>query len=173
MFGIINPPSEANANTSMAMMMSTLTASNPDLAAADAYVNSKTAGMDAANTWGGNINLAGFPEWSHSFVAENVLYARSVMALNPDIVKDDGSIDLNTNAPLSWPSDLNAASSSVSTLPTPTAAAGSASSAASPPAASSAGQASPTGNTSGAAATKVLSGSVLAAAAVAGAFLAL
>ena len=74
MFGIINPPSVANAQTSVALQMSNLTSSSPDLNAMATYVNSQTVGNLQASTWGQNIDLAGLPDWSHEFVAENVLY---------------------------------------------------------------------------------------------------
>lgn len=54
--------------------MSTLVSANPDLAAMDSYVNSQTSGNLQASTWGQNIDLAGLPEWSHPYVAENVMY---------------------------------------------------------------------------------------------------
>lgn len=171
MFGIINPPSIDNAaNTSMAMMMSSLTASNPSLASAASYVNSMTAGMEAVSTWGGNVDLANFPDWSHSFVAENVLYARTFMAQNPDVVKEDGSIDLSTNAPLIWPADLSnavaAASASASAAAPPATAAASA--------ASAAASAAATGSsTTNGASAKVISTGLLAVVTIAGAFLAL
>lgn len=176
MFGIINAPSVTNnVNTSVAMMMSSLTATNPTLASEASYVNKMTAGMEAANLWGGNIDMSAFPDWSHQYVAENVLYARSFMAQNPDVVMEDGSINLNTNAPLVWPGDLSvaaaaaASSSAASAASTPSASASD-----SPSGASSAAAGSATGGakTNGAT-SKAVSSTLLIAATIVGAFIAL
>ncbi|KAI0798073.1 hypothetical protein C8Q75DRAFT_801965 [Abortiporus biennis] len=130
MFGIINPPSAAtpDTNTSMANMMSSIMAANPDMSAMAAYTNSKAGSSQVANNWGGNIDLASLPDWSHSLIAENVLYNRAFMGSNPDVINTDGSINMNVNAPLAFPNDLspsnNAAAGSSSAAPasaTPTA----------------------------------------------------
>lgn len=55
--------------------------------------------------------MAAFPDWAQSFVAENVLYTRNFLASNPEVLKEDGSIDLSTadSTPLAIPQDLAAA----------------------------------------------------------------
>jgi len=175
MFGIINPPSVANANTSVSTQMPALVAANPDLSAMNAYVNTQTTGNLAASTWGQNIDLAGLPDWAHTYVAENVLYARTFMAQNPDVINPDGSINMETTAPLMFPADLsgtaNAASASSSASSTPSAAAATAPPSSSP-STSPSSAASGAGTVSGAGRT-VVSGGLFAVAAIAASFLAL
>jgi hypothetical protein len=87
---------------------------NPDVATY-ASITKKNAGNNtAAANWGGNMDLSQLPAWSHSLVAENVLFTRNFLASNPEVLKDDGSIDLSTSAstPLMIPQDVAAALSS-------------------------------------------------------------
>jgi hypothetical protein len=73
--------------------------------------------------WGGNINMASLPAWSHQFVAENVLFTRNFLASNSEVLKDNGFIDLSSagSTPLMIPQDLSAALSNAapSTSATP------------------------------------------------------
>ena len=73
MFGIINPPNQYNAQTSVMNMMPALVSNSSDLAAMAAYTNNMTKGNLQATMWGQNIDLAQMPEWSHSYVMENVM----------------------------------------------------------------------------------------------------
>ena len=73
MFGIINAPNLANANTSVGMMMSSMVSNNSDLSAMWSYASNMTKGNLQASMWGMNINLANMPTWSHSLVMENVM----------------------------------------------------------------------------------------------------
>lgn len=111
MFGIINPPSNFGSGTSVSLMMSQWTASNPDLAAYSAITSNLTQDNVAASRWGGNIDVAKLPEWSHPLVAENTLYTRSFLAANPDTLSADGSIDLSKSdsTPLMIPQDISVA----------------------------------------------------------------
>ncbi|KAH8099471.1 hypothetical protein BXZ70DRAFT_973798 [Cristinia sonorae] len=170
MFGVINPPSLANANTSVGMQMSSLVSANPDLADMSSYVNKQTSGNLKASTWGQNIDLAGLPDWSHRYVAENVLYARTFMAQNPDVINPDGSINMETNAPLMFPVQLAANNAAAAASSTASSAAASATSAAAAPTGSSAPSGS--GYSSGAGKTAV-SGGVLAVVVLVASFLAL
>ncbi|THH32109.1 hypothetical protein EUX98_g2068 [Antrodiella citrinella] len=177
MFGIINPPNVANngVSTSVASQMSNLTASNPSLSAMNSYVATQTTGNLQASTWGETIDLAGMPDWASPYVAENVLYARTFMAQNPDVINPDGSINMNTNAPLMFPTDLSgaaavAASSSGALVAPAATSAVSAVSAPSTTPSSAAGAAS--NSTSGAGKT-VISGGVFAVAAIVASLLAL
>lgn len=117
MFGIINPPSDFGSPTSVSGMMQGMVSSDPALEAYAAYSANVTQGKAGSN-WGGSISLDGMPDWSHSLVAENVLYTRNLLAMNPELVKDDGSIDMNSfgTTPLMIPADvsstINAATSS-------------------------------------------------------------
>ncbi|PFH54391.1 hypothetical protein AMATHDRAFT_135686 [Amanita thiersii Skay4041] len=113
MFGIINPPSAFAAGTSVAQMMSSMKAQHPDISAYSAMIDKATNKNDTrsviASRWGGNIDMASLPDWSHSLVAENVLYTRNFLAVNPDVINDDGSLDLSDKSPKMIPMDLSAA----------------------------------------------------------------
>jgi hypothetical protein len=62
----------------------------------------------AANMWGGSFDTANLPEWSQPLMAENVLYARSFLAANPEVMKEDGTIDLsNGGSKLMIPEDIS------------------------------------------------------------------
>ncbi|RDB21034.1 hypothetical protein Hypma_011565 [Hypsizygus marmoreus] len=111
MFGIINPPNALGSTSSVSGMMQSLGSSNPDVAAYASYTTKQTAGDAKASKWGGSIDLAALPDWSHAVVAENVLYMRNFLASNTEVLQDDGSINLsNAGAtPLMIPQDISAA----------------------------------------------------------------
>jgi len=54
--------------------------------------------------------MGSLPEWSHQYVAENVLYTRSFLGINSETFKDDNLIDLSSMhaTPLVLPKDLKA-----------------------------------------------------------------
>jgi len=113
MFGIINPPSALDAPTSFSGSIQSMASNNSDISAYVAYSNSVMSqnSSSVAQTWGGSIDLAGLPDWAHSFAAENILFTRNLIAMNNDIVGADGSIDLSSVAttPLMLPNDISAA----------------------------------------------------------------
>ncbi|KAL5490478.1 hypothetical protein ACEPAI_5311 [Sanghuangporus weigelae] len=148
MFGIVNPPNAdvAFSNSSVAAMMPSIASNDSQVSAWMSYTQNMTEGSKAA-TWGNSIDMGSMPEWSYSVMAENVMYTRNFLAANPDVMKEDGSVDLGaSSAPLMVPQDLNAvlaASGSASAAgPSATSAAtgsaGSASASASPSAANGA-----------------------------------
>lgn len=108
MFGIINPPVEAGAPTTTSFMMQDLQKANPDLKAYAAVVDKNTEGNDFARSWGGDIAIGKLPQWAHELAAANIMYTRSVLAANPDIVKD-GSIDMGSisSTPMMIPNDVS------------------------------------------------------------------
>ncbi|EMD38534.1 hypothetical protein CERSUDRAFT_113717 [Gelatoporia subvermispora B] len=179
MFGIINPPSIYNAETSVSNVMPQLAMNDSSMAAMSSYAQMQTANNSVAASWGSNIDLAQMPSWSHQFVAENVLYGRTFIAANPDIVQADGSLNLNTGTPLMLPQDITSAA----TADNSTSASGSASSPSGTLTASSgASSASASGSGTAAAAaashtngaaSKAASGAILGLAAIAAVFLAL
>jgi hypothetical protein len=63
----------------------------------------------AAGNWGGNIDSKSLPSWSHTSLAENVMYTRNFLAANPEIMKKDGTIDLSNvgSTPLMFPQDVS------------------------------------------------------------------
>lgn len=153
MFGIINPPSNFGSGTSVSLMMSEWTSSNPDLAAYSAYSSSVTQNNTAIARWGGNIDVASLPEWSHPLVAENVMYTRTFLASNPEAVKQDGTVDLGSSAhtPLMIPQDISVALSNSNAAPSTSGASGApATSSGAAPTSSDASSAPPSNLTSGA-----------------------
>jgi len=110
MFGIINPSSAQDAPTSASLLMSDLKANNADLKTYATVVDKNTVNNEFARNWGGNINIGALPGWAQSLAAENILYTRSVLAANPDVVKD-GQIDLSalSTNPMMVPDDVSVA----------------------------------------------------------------
>ncbi|KAJ3779357.1 hypothetical protein FB446DRAFT_710626 [Lentinula raphanica] len=121
MFGIINPPSALDAPTSVAGMMSSVIANDTsnNLATYASYTANQTSGSAGAN-WGANIDMSNMPSWAYDAVVENVMFTRNVLAMNPEIMNADGSVNLASigSTPMMVPPDvgsaLNAASSSSS-----------------------------------------------------------
>jgi hypothetical protein len=111
MFGIVNPTTNFAAATSVSGMMQSIAANSSVVETYAAYTRKQTEGNKVAANWGGNIDLNAFPDWSHEFVAENVLFTRNFLAANPETIKEDGSIDLASadSTPLSIPQDITAA----------------------------------------------------------------
>jgi hypothetical protein len=109
MFGIINPPNAFAASTSVSAMMQPLAANNSDVAAYSTYSSNLTSNNANASKWGGSIDMSSLPDWSHEYIAENVLYTRNFLASNPDVLKEDGTVDLSgsSSTPLMFPQDLN------------------------------------------------------------------
>lgn len=127
MFGIINPPNAdvSTSNSTVAAMMPALVQNSSDVAAWNAYTQKMTQGSTAAASWGNSMDMSGMPSWSNNVMAENVMYTRSFLAANPDVIKSDGSIDFSqSSAPLMIPQDLsavNAAASGASSAASPAA----------------------------------------------------
>ncbi|KAI0362008.1 hypothetical protein OH77DRAFT_1416210 [Trametes cingulata] len=173
MFGMINGPSNFNAPTSVSQMMGSMVSNSSDMAAMMAYTNKMTEGNDKAANWGANIDLAQMPEWSHPYIMENVMYTRAFLGANREVLKDDGSIDLNSHgAPLALPMDMaqvNNAVDSTSASAQPNAAPAASTAASASPAASSPAA---SGKSNGAASTAA-SSALLGVAAIAAAVLAL
>ncbi|PIL33091.1 hypothetical protein GSI_04540 [Ganoderma sinense ZZ0214-1] len=97
-FGIVNPPSGYMLSTFAAQTMGFAFSNSPDKTAMAAYTNTLTSSNDKAATWGQNIDLAALPGWSHALVMENIMYTHSFLRANPGTLKDDGSVDLSSNA---------------------------------------------------------------------------
>lgn len=164
MFGIINPPSAFNAPTSVSGMMSSVVAndSTGNLATYAAYTANATSGSAGAN-WGSDIDMSSMPSWSYDLVMENVMFTRNVLAMNPDQLNADGSINLSSvgTTPMMVPPDVGSALAAASTSSSSTSGAAAVSSAASS-AASSTGTSAPSSN----GAASVASSKVLVAATV-------
>lgn len=111
MFGIINPPNAFGQNGSAAMMMPSLAGQYPSTQAGMSYMQNVTSGHASAAAWGSSIDLSNLPPWSQAYAAENILFARSFFAMNPETISDDGTVDLSplTNNPIMIPTDVSAA----------------------------------------------------------------
>jgi len=111
MFGIINPPNAAGMNTSASMMMPSLASMNPSTAAGMTYAQNVTSGHAAAAAWGGSMDMSQMPGWAQSYTAENILYFRSFLAMNPETISDSGTVDLAplANGAVMFPTDVSAA----------------------------------------------------------------
>jgi hypothetical protein len=118
MFGIINPPSSFNAPTSVSGMMPSVIAndSTGDLATYSAYTQNMTNGSAAAN-WGSDIDMSSMPSWSYDLVMENVMFTRNVLAMNPDQLNADGSINLSSPNPIMVPPDVGSALAAANNAP--------------------------------------------------------
>lgn len=110
MFGIINPPNAFQTTSTVSKMLPSIAANNSDVMAYATYTEAQT-GKTPAGKWGNNIDLGGLPDWSHQYVAENVMYTRNFLAANPEVLTDGGSVDLSAAGatPLMIPGDLSAA----------------------------------------------------------------
>lgn len=111
MFGIINPPNALGAPTSVGVMASDMASQDSDMAAIWSSTDQATQGNARAASWGSGIDSTGMPDWSKQYLVENTMYVRSFLAANPDVLKDDGSVDLSNagTTPLMFPEDFSAA----------------------------------------------------------------
>jgi plastocyanin len=119
MFGVINMASNINAPTSASGMMQSLKANNSDLKSYAAVVDKQTINTPAY-TWGGNLDMSNVPDWAQPFVAENILYTRSFLANNPEVMGEDGTVDMSgANTPLMYPQDMQDAIKNAATSTPP------------------------------------------------------
>jgi hypothetical protein len=111
MFGIINPPNALGSPTSASAMMVPLAQNNSDIAAYAVYTNSKTTGIPAAAGWGGSMDMSALPTWAHTYAAENIMYTRTFLAANKEVLQQDGTVNLGSagSTPLMIPKDLSSA----------------------------------------------------------------
>lgn len=164
MFGIINPPNAAGAATSVQQMMPSLVANSSDMSAMWSYMNNMTTGNLAATQWGNNLDLAKMPEWSHATFMENVMYARTFFAANPEILSKDGTVDMSANGnPIKFPIDITTALSATSNSAPASSSASSASSASATPASTDAASRTANSASSAFASSALVTVAVLAA----------
>jgi len=93
MFGIINPPNAFGQPGSAAMMMPTLATQNPSTQAAMQYASNCTASQPMAAAWGTSMDMSNMPSWAQSYAAENIMYTQSFLAMNPEVMSNNG-VDL-------------------------------------------------------------------------------
>lgn len=114
-----NPPNAFSGPSSVGSMMPLIASNNSATSASLAYTNMVTANNSGAANWGSSMDMSQMPDWSHSLMAENVLYTRAFLASNPEILKDDGTIDMSAvgSNPLMLPKDVAAASNNAASSP--------------------------------------------------------
>jgi hypothetical protein len=145
-----------------------------DLAAFAAYSSNLTANNAQAAAWGSSLSMKNIPEWAQPLMASNILFNRALLAQNPEVLKEDNSIDLSSvkDTPMMVPNDIAEALNNAGSSPAPAAPAAGGSGAAAPPpdnaaaAAGSQASAPPTGGASSLAASRVLVGAVVVLATV-------
>ncbi|KAH9066405.1 hypothetical protein EDB87DRAFT_1554455 [Lactarius vividus] len=111
MFGIINPPNAYQQPGSASNMMPSLASQNPSTQAGWSYASNATSNNTAAGNWGMNLDMSKMPDWSMPYMAENILFTRSFLAMNPESMTQDGSVDLSplANNAVMIPTDVAAA----------------------------------------------------------------
>jgi len=113
MFGMIN----ANTSTgsgSAASMLPQMMMNSSVLSAMYAYQQNISNGNTMADSWGSNIDMSNMPSWSMQYIAENMLYTRSVLAANPEVMQADGTINMSSAQSFVIPKDLAAQLSAAS-----------------------------------------------------------
>jgi len=133
MFGIINPPNALSADTSIMSAMPSMVMNSSDVAAMAAYQQNLTSNSTGAASWGNSINMANMTSDQMLAVAENVMYTRTFLAANQDVMNADGSVDMSkASGPFMVPQDISAVlkdtSSSSSASPSASGAVGAAAS---------------------------------------------
>lgn len=95
------------------------------------------------------------PDWAQSFAAENILFTRNLLAKNPELLQEDGSIDTSSyeTTPWMYPEEVNAVVAAAGTTSSTSANTGSSSSAAAAAVATSSTASPVQKNTSGASST--------------------
>ncbi|KAI0341708.1 hypothetical protein BDW22DRAFT_265127 [Trametopsis cervina] len=171
MWGAINANSGngTNSSSSVSNMMGSMLSNNPDLSAMWSYTNMMGSKYNASSqvmNWGSGYDVNSVPASAQSSMMSNIMYTRTFLAMNPEALQADGSIDMSgSRAPLQFPADISGALSNNAASSTPEAASSSsaASSSAATSASASSASATPSGKTSGARGTVVSSALVGAA----------
>lgn len=88
--------------------------------------------------------MSSLPTWAHPYAAENIMYTRTFLAANSEVLQNDGFMNLTSSSstPLIYPQDLSVAvnstgATSTATLPSVSASSGVGASSGSYPSASS------------------------------------
>lgn len=118
MFGILNPPNALmGSNASVSSMMPVMASNSSNMTAMVQYTQMVTANNTMAGNWGGNIDMSGMPPSSYQYMLENVMYTRTFLAANPEVLSADGVVDLSSAGatPLIVPNDITAVATNPST----------------------------------------------------------
>ncbi|KAG1905706.1 uncharacterized protein F5891DRAFT_943269 [Suillus fuscotomentosus] len=120
MFGILNPPNALMGSTSsISSVMPVMASNSSNMTAMVQYTQMATANNTMAGNWGGNIDMSGMPPSSYQYALENVMYTRTFLAANPEVLSEGGVVDLSSagTTPLIVPNDITAAAANSSTSP--------------------------------------------------------
>lgn len=124
-----------------------------------AYQQNLTSNNTGAANWGNAINMANMTNDQMALIAENVMYTRTFLAANPEIVDSTGAVDLSkASGPFMVPQDISAVMGTKDSSSSSAAASGTAGAAAS--GASSAATTTPTSSAGKSGASTVLVGAV-------------
>lgn len=119
MFGMINAPSTNSSGSSVSGMLPSMLSNSSTLTAMWAYQQNVSSGNSMADSWGSDIDMSSMPSWSQTYMAQNILYTRTFLAANPEVMNPDGTIDMSKAQSWSIPNDLahqlNAASAAQGT----------------------------------------------------------
>ncbi|KAG2368505.1 hypothetical protein BDR07DRAFT_1269770 [Suillus spraguei] len=118
MFGIINPPNALMGDDArVSSVMPVMASNSSNMTAMVQYTQMVTANNTMAGNWGGNIDMSGMPLSSYQYVLENVMYTRTFLAANPEVLSAEGVVDLSSagTTPLIVPNDITAAATNSST----------------------------------------------------------
>ena len=75
------------------------------------YMMNATSNNTGAAMWGSGLDMSSMANWTQSYMAENVAYTRSFLAMNPGSLSASGSVDMSSygSGNLQWPNDVAAA----------------------------------------------------------------
>jgi len=78
------------------------------MAAMASYTNMMTANNSMAAGWGSSMDMSQTPSWAQPYMAQNIMYTRTFLAANPDVMKSDGSVNLGNAGgnPMVIPMDI-------------------------------------------------------------------
>jgi plastocyanin len=107
MFGMINA-NTTTSSTSVSSMMSSMLSNNSVLSAMYSYQQNVSNGNSAADSWGSDLDMSGMPQWSQEYTMQNVMYTRTFLAANPEVINSDGTIDMSKASSWSVPNDVAA-----------------------------------------------------------------
>jgi len=114
MFGMINANTTTSGSSSAANMLPQMMMNSSVLSAMYAYQQNVSNGNTMADNWGSNIDMSGMPSWSQEYVAQNIMYSRTFLAANPEVMQADGTINLSKAQTIAIPKDLAAQLSAAS-----------------------------------------------------------
>jgi len=119
MFGVINPPVAFGSPDSVTLAAQDMAAKSPDMAALWSQMTQNTQGNDKVANWGGSFDMSKIPEANKADYVANVMYTRTLLAANPELLKDDGRIDLSTapKVPLKVPQDISVSLNAAASVP--------------------------------------------------------